>query len=291
MILKVFFPYDVSYIDLTEDSVSIKGYNATLVKHLDEKTSIIHINGKDFLLVHDGNLCAFYLFRDFKNEYNYHHLGLWKIPVNNSLFAEVSKNACSTIVSEIYNKFYSTGAKKYTPNGEWIWPTLTKEERSKMNLDIYRFLFGNKSEYGTIFFIYDDPIKRFIRAINDKYIKHHRILSYLKPPYDENIETFIDKCILLTRLNIFNYSTWDQHIVPIHKYHKDIMPFVTDIVNLKDLTPFMKEKFDIEPQRYYVSKEHVITYDNLNEKQINMLKYIYQQDYLIPTQYADKFYK
>ena len=292
------FPYSISEIELTPKGEIKSEPHITIDAQLDESTYRVKLGGRLYTFVHDNKYCALGTWQNAAMQYHYNHLGLCKIPKNNSLFAEVSKNACTTIITEIYNHFFkSEYEENITADKGLIWqykPFHIKRYRYMtlpLNIFLEQMQTPDKFKYNTIFLIYDDPLKRFVRALNDKYIQHHEILSYLTPPYDKNIEDYIDKAILLTRLDLLNSNKWDQHIVPITTYHKNILPYVTDIVFLKDLDRFMKERFNINPTQHNVSKEKIITIKNLNNKQIETLKKIYQDDYTIPEVYSDKIYK
>lgn len=280
------------YIDVYE-KIDEYTYKVFMRKTSDEPLDTSNL----FTFIHDGKFCIFAPFGQANMAYDYHHMGFWKIPEYNSLFCEVSKNGCSTVVSEICNNFYSNFLDKlYTPEDNWVWGeegVFSKPDLYKaMNYSFTDFFFNeNGKDFENIFLVYDDPIKRFVRAMNDKYTKHHEILTFLEPPYSENLSDFIDQFILFTKLNLLNPYSWDQHIVPISKYHKEVLPYITNFVDLNNLNLFLKDKFNIDAKRYYASKDKIITSEKLSQVQIDKIKEIYKEDYQIPELYKAKFYR
>lgn len=295
--LEIIHPSILKSVEIHTDYFVFKSHTGETIRlpiigQLSDYLYYFELQNRAMTLIHDGKFAA----SDIRGEnilnHNNSNMGFWELPPYNALFLEVSKNACSTVVSEIYNNFYIKKGEVKLTTQDWIWDFLQNrnELRNEMNISVEKFL-ENENRYKTIFLVYDDPLKRFVRCLNNKYTKQHRILSVLQPPYDKNISEFIDKAILLSRLNTLNISKWDQHVTPITVYHKNTLPYVTDIVRIEDLDNFMYEKFNIKPEHYYVSKEKVIRPEHLNETQIKWIKELYKNDYKIPEIYADKFWK
>ncbi len=78
-----------------------------------------------------------------------------------------------------------------------------------MNLSVDDFLSDKNNDYSIIFMVYDNPVDRFVRMLNNKYTRQNFILSSLKPSYDTDLNEFIDKSILLAKLNSMNMYKWD----------------------------------------------------------------------------------
>lgn len=211
-----------------------------------------------------------------------------------TLYFEISKNACTAIATEIYNhckrKFFSP---KITKKNKWddIW---TKPIFLDGILIQKKDYIHKKNIYSSYkkFLVYDDPIKRFLRAANDKLNGHICIASIIPDENVSNYSEFVDKMILATQMQTLNTTYFDQHLVPISLYVKEFLDEITDFVMLKDLNSFMKEKFNINQQRLHqTDKKKLITADMLSDEQILKLKEIYAEDYNLPIKYKEKFYK
>lgn len=224
-------------------------------------------------------------------------MGIWTMPKHKTIFFEVAKNACTSIVSEIYRsnwkKWWSPDVtEEFTVWNAMNWKNSYFKHRMMLSVTEYA---EKKEQYKDHmkFLVYDEPLKRFIRMLNNKYIKHHTIASSVQPPYDKNINDYVDKVILATQLDVLNSHFWDQHLAPITLNGKDFLDDITYFVHLKDLNSFMKDKFDIEMNRYNAMplSKKVVTEEILLPRQIEKIKEIYKEDYALTKKYQDKFYK
>ena len=290
MLLETIYPYDAQNISLENGNLYCDESQIDIIEKIDERTFKISINGVLYGFVHDEKYCAYDLWQ--KNYLYYTQpVRFIRMPKYNSLFCDIAKNACTTVVSEIYNNCFKYFWEQKIKTNQLIWEKHKYHKRYHKIIYSIENYFNEKKSFNTKFFIYDDPLKRFIRALNDKYIGHRWIISNLTEPYDTKCQDYISKFILLTRLNLLNKDSWDQHIVPISILLDGLIPEFTDIVEIKDLEKFMVEKFKIKPKRYHVSDKRIITQDLLTQQHINDIKNIYKEDYEIPVKYADKFYK
>lgn len=291
----VLYPHNITIADILEDKIVFPEKN--LIGYIIEKYNDylykIDVNKNLLCFIHDGkySACDFW-----GNNKLFHHnsdMGFWKIPPFNALFSEVSKNACSTVVSEIYNNYFRSETDYIIDTKDWVWDFLFKHPqiRTQMNLSVNEFLADKSKDYNIIFMVYDNPVNRFVRMLNNKYTSQNFILSSLMPPYDTDLKEFIDKSILLAKLNSMNIYKWDQHVVPISTYHKNILEHITDFVDIKNLDIFMEEKFNISPKHFYVSKDRIITKELLTSKQILEIEDLYKEDLQIPKKFGSKFYK
>lgn len=292
MELQTIYPHNARNFVLKENNLYCDDTQINILKKISEKTFKISINGILYGFVHDGKYCAYDLWQ--KN-YLVYNQEAWfiKMPKYNSLFCDISKNACTTVTSEIYNNCFRYFWERKVKTSEFIWHKNKFNQRfHKIKYETNNYFNENKS-WNTIFFIYDDPIKRFVRVLNYKYCKgnNNEILSSINEPFDTNLQIFISKFILLTRLNLLNEKTFDQHIAPISTWIKDIENEFTDVVEIENLEKFMFDKFRIKPKRYNVSMKRLITISDLTQEHINDIKNIYKEDYQIPIKFADKLYK
>ena len=293
MNLQMIYPRKNIIASLENGVLLFNGYEVKILEKIDERTYTISFCGMEYSFVHDGKFCAF----DFCKANNLiYHSSAWfiKIPQYKGLFCDISKNACTTIITEIYNNFYLDASEKEVSTDEFIWKR--RDFGDKFYSDIkysIKEYFTEKKDFSTIFFVYDDPIKRFIRVLNYKYndTNENGVISSLEKPYDENLQEYISKCILLTRLNLLNEYAWDQHIAPITTWTKEIITEFTDIVMIEDIQRFMIEKFNIDPKRYNVSDKKTITKEMLTPEHLKDIKEIYKDDFEIPIKYANKIYK
>ena len=228
----------------------------------------------------------------------YYHqpMNIWIAPKFKAIYYEVAKNACTSIASSFYNKNWKTFFSPKITKNRSVWDCLFWKNHSlKLKYlfinPIYRKDIDKYKDY-TKFLVYDDPIDRFLRALNNKYINHPTIASIVKPPYSENIHDFIDLCILTTQLTCLNHYQWDQHLVPIMQSAAMYINDVEDFVYLKDISTYMKKKFNLSVGRHNAmpKEKKPIHREMLLPYQIERIKEIYKKDYEIPTIYKNKFY-
>ena len=224
-------------------------------------------------------------------------MSIWHMPKNKALFFEVAKNACTSVLSRIYETNWQRWWSPRISAKNLIWPiTLKYKGYYKHKMLITKTEYYQRvdefAEY-TKFLIYDDPLKRFLRMANNKYISLDVIASNIQPPYGKNPNDYIDKLLLAIKLDTLNSYFWDQHIVPITLSGKDYLEDLTDICYLKDLDSFMLEKFGMTLKRYNVmpSEKKIFTVESLLPRQIERIKELYKEDYELPQKYKEKFYK
>lgn len=209
------------------------------------------------------------------------------------VYFDSPKNASTSIASEFYNYFWR---KFYQPRvtGKKNWYEIWSKSENLGSVWLKKEDYVMQKEYFAgwkKFTVYDDPIKRFLRVLNDKINGHIGIASIVQyNPKEDDISDFVDKMILAVQMQTLNSYCFDQHIVPLSLYLRDFIDEITDFVWLKDLDSFMLENLKIKPKHYHVTKNKKITYDMLTEKQISRLKELYKEDYELPERYKDKFY-
>ena len=223
-------------------------------------------------------------------------MNIWIGHKNKLIYYEVAKNACTSIASSIYTNNWKTLFSPKITEKRSVWDCLFwRNHKLKIKYlfinPVYRNNIHKYKDY-TKFLVYDDPLDRFIRMMNNKHINHHAIASMIFPPYKKNIHDFIDQCILVTQLNCLNSYEWDQHLVPITQSGAMYIDDVTDFVYLKDIASFVKEKFGWTLGRHNAmpKERKPITRETLLPYQIEKIKEIYKKDYEIPIKYKDKFY-
>ena len=224
-------------------------------------------------------------------------LEIWRADKSKALYYEIAKNACSSIVSALYKSNWKRWWSPAVTSKRSIWDVMLWHKayfrRKHIIADYPKEKLSERFSNYTRFLVYDDPLKRFLRALNNKYIEHHNIASIVRPPYDENIYDFIDKVILVTQLDCLNERNWDQHLAPVSLNAGAYLDDITDFVYLADLNQFMEEKLKLKIGRHNVmpKEKKPVSEEMLLPYQIERIKGIYAKDYEIPQKYADKFYK
>lgn len=289
-------------IDIAVDfgnNVMIRESDRMLAKINSVKGNVIKVAGRaaneEYVIVFDDKFALMGRI-DFQNMYYHQPLGIWVAPKSQVIYFEIAKNACTSITTALYE---SNWKKWWTPRiteRRSIWDVTTWNKSylyKKYNIGGRYWGEKNKYEDYRKIMIYDDPVKRFIRALNNKYINHHTIASNIRPPYDKNIHDFIDKVILATQLDCLNNSRWDQHLAPITLNAASYLDEITDFCHLSDLDEFMFEKFNIRVRRHnsMPKEKKRITEEVFLPYQLERIKQIYAQDYKIPVIYKDKFYR
>lgn len=223
-------------------------------------------------------------------------MNVWIGHKSKLIYYEVAKNACTSIVSSLYNSNWKTLFSPRISKKRNVWSCLSANGHAiKIKYlfinPVYRNNIDKYKDY-TKFLVYDDPVDRFIRMLNNKYINHHAIASMIMPPY-KDVQDFIDQCILVTQLNVLNSYEWDQHLVPITKSCAMYINDVEEFVYLKDIAVYMKEKFGLKLGRHNAmpKEKKVICRETLQPYQLEKIKEIYKSDYQIPLIYKDKFYQ
>lgn len=225
-----------------------------------------------------------------EQQYDLSGSAIYKIPKYKTLFFKVPKNACSTVVSELYNHFYKKWNSPKCTTADWIFLDIFPKINYKQDFEIIKQEYI-KEEYKDWekFIVYDDPLKRFLRILNHKYLKKLNFASIVTP--DDNIEKYIDEMILTAQADCINSKFHDTHLTSISKIWGEFFDDITYFVNLEDLDAFLYGKFKIKAKRYLVTKEQKpITQETLTTQQIELIKDIYAPDYEIPIKYKNKFY-
>ena len=291
-----------SYLDITIDIA-----NMSLIRDSDKKAArilgvrgnVLYVAGKtpnvQNVVVFDEKYAVAGAINSRNIFYN-QPLGIWRADKSKAIYFEIAKNACSSVVSGLYKHNWKTWWSPSVTRKRSIWDVTLWHKgyfRKKYLIPTVDYEHvKNQFESYTRFLVYDDPLKRFMRALNNKYISHHTIASMVRPPYDKDVSDFVDKVILVTQLDCLNTNAWDQHLAPITLNAAHYLPQITDFVHLKDLDNFMQEKFKIKLERHNAMPQDkkVVFEDMLLPYQIERIKKIYAKDYEIPVKYSDKFY-
>lgn len=280
----------------TSASVAVRLADMKKFEIIGESNNILYVNipnlkGKT-AIIHDENFGILSQI-DIQSMHYFQGPSFYPVYQKNIVYFDSPKNASTSIVSEIYNYFWKTPDQPIvTGEKEWfeIWIKLNKMKSfllKKEDYAITKSFFSNWKK----FTVYEDPIKRFLSAVNDKISGHVGIASTIPcPKLNDDISKFLDKMILAVQMQTLNSCGYDQHIVPLSLYLKDFMDDITDFVWLKDVDDFMLENMNIKPKHYHVLKEKKITSEMLTEKQLSRLKELYKDDYQIQEKYRDKFY-
>ncbi len=255
-----------------------------------------HSLGNNLVLAFD-NKFAFLSTLDSPYLVFFQPMSIWEMPTHKALFFEVAKNACTSVLTNIYLSEWKQPWSPSVTSDFSIWDVLFWQNhyfRTKMLVTKQDYLMNcEKFSHYIKFLVYDDPVKRFLRMANNKYIEHHEIASSLKFPYDKNISDFIDKLLLIIQLDCLNTKSWDQHLAPISLIGKSYLDDITDFVYLSDLDSFFLKKFNIHLPRLNAmpSDKKYINENSLQTYQLVKIKEIYSADYLIPIKYEDKFFR
>lgn len=233
---------------------------------------------------------------DKRNLFYNQPMNVWIGHKSKLIYYEVAKNACTSIASCIYSSNWKTLFSPKITDKVSVWDCLSKNNHAlKIKHLFINPVYRNnihKYPHYTKFLVYDDPVDRFIRMLNNKHINHHSIASMIMPPYSNDIHEFIDMCILVTQLNVLNTHAWDQHLVPITQNGAMYINDVTDFVYLKDVSVFLKEKFNLTLGRHNAmpKEKKLISREVLLPYQLEKIQEIYKDDYQIPIKYKDKFF-
>lgn len=227
------------------------------------------------------------------HQFDFSGSAIYKIPQHKTLFFKIPKNACSTIVSECYNRFYKKWYEPKCTTEQWIFRDILPKINYRNNFEIikqeYEFI---KDEYKDWkkFLVFDDPLKRFLRLLNHKYMQPDvNIASIIKPQH--NIERYIDEMILIAQADNLNTRYHDTHLTSIVNIWEEFLDEIDAFVNLQDLDNFIKDQFNFYPKRFLETKnKKPISQADLTEKQLEQVKIIFEKDYEIPKIYKEKFY-
>lgn len=300
-IKKAYDPYRIKEVLLNHNKLGIYYTSGRKYAHIDSQNDAIYdltvLNtNKKIKFTHDSRFCISSIEVGFMSFKRGHYL--WWMPNLNAVFAEVSKNACSSVLANIINLSQKPGDEidENSSNAK-IWSYINKPSHRKIVRTIGRATLHNVlKKKGSLFLVYDDPVDRFLRAVNDKLLGHTGIASIIVTPKNfdaKSLSNFIDKMILLTRIDLTNKYGWDQHLAPITTgFPADVISRVTDFVYLRDLDRFMLEKFKIKQGHFHVTKKKKpFTRDMLTERQLMEIKKLYKKDYEIPKKYSERFFK
>lgn len=298
-IKKAYDPYRIKEVLLNHNKLGIYYTSGRKYAHIDSQNDDIYdltvLNtNKKIKFTHDSRFCISSIEIGFMSFKRGHYL--WWMPNLNAVFAEVSKNACSSVLTTIIKRF-SKSDNKIDENSPHVslWSYISSSRRANVVQVIGRSTF-HKGLHNTIFLVYDDPVDRFLRAVNDKLLGHNAVASILVSPKNfdkKSLSDFMDKMILVTRIDLTNKYGWDQHLAPITTgFPADVISRVTDFVYLRDLDRFMLEKFKIKQGHFHVTKKKKpFTRDMLTERQLMEIKKLYKKDYEIPKKYSERFFK
>lgn len=196
-----------------------------------------------------------------------------------TIFCLVSRNANTSI---LLSGLYAMGKTEFEnyPNEKFLWgdSRVREDLRDRRNLQFINDV--NPNIYKNFVMVVDDPLKRYIRALNRLIISPHipkdkipTVPKDYKDSYVNEMLEFSDYCE-----NDENF-TWEAHLGLQTSYldvckkkREDI-----ELVQLSDLPNWWEEKYNSKWLRNNVSTpaERIITFDNMTEEQkVKALKYV-----------------
>lgn len=189
----------------------------------------------------------------------------------NTVFCLVSRNANTSI---ILSGLYAVGNTKFEnyPNDKFLWGDAEVRQEMRRNGQLQFIDSVNPKFYNKFVMVIDDPLKRYIRALNRLLISPHIPKESIPIPPKEFIDNYIDEMLEFSDYceNDKNF-TWEQHLGLQSSYYdvctkkgKDI-----ELVQLSDLPTWWEHTYNSKWLRNNVStpSERIITFDNMTDEQ------------------------
>lgn len=190
----------------------------------------------------------------------------------------IPKNGCSSIMS-------AAGLYDYQLNFSEPW---AHGEAYQVIIKIRDY---NSSKYSgyTHFAVYNDPVERFVNLCNYTYArKHFLVAPYALPELPKG--EFISSLITMASV-IAPRRGLEPHFQTQWHYLRE-MPYLDYLVHIKDFSRFQVDQLGFENvvRANKSSSDRKITLQDFTEDQVNSVRRIYAEDYLIPQLYGNKMY-
>ena len=203
----------------------------------------------------------------------------------------ISKNCNSTILANAMNIDQNlTLTSKDMP---WYH---AQGEKTLRNTWEYSSYFENKAKYAKFkkFFVYRDPIERFVNLANYMYTGRNKDIGVPFINHSLDKKDFIDELIKLIEIYSLNddKSVGDPHLTSQARTLFRITPNdVDDMVLVKDLNYYLINELHIKnPVHSNKSPVHEISASDLTYEQRNRITEIWSDDYDLYKTYANKIY-
>ena len=188
-----------------------------------------------------------------------------------TVFCLVSRNANTSI---ILSGLYAVGNTEFEnyPNDKFLWGDAEVREVMRKNGQLQFINDVNPKFYNKFVMVIDDPLKRYIRALNRLLISPHAPKDKIPTIPKEYINNYINDMLEFSDYceNDKNF-TWEQHLGLQSSYYdvctkkgKDI-----ELVQLSDLPQWWEHTYNSKWLRNNVStpSERIITFDNMTDEQ------------------------
>ena len=186
-------------------------------------------------------------------------------------FCLVSRNANTSI---ILSGLYAVGNTEFEnyPNDKFLWADGEVRDGMRRNGQLQFINDVNLKFYDKFVMVIDDPLKRYIRALNRLLISPHVPKDKIPTLSKEYIDNYVNNMLEFSDYceNDKNF-TWEQHLGLQSSYYdvctkkgKDV-----ELVQLSDLPQWWEHTYNSKWLKNNVSnpKERVITFDNMTDEQ------------------------
>lgn len=194
----------------------------------------------------------------------------------------VSKNCCSSVINLFYNNDIKRVGDQWEP---WDGGNNKDVYNSSIYVPSHQLKEVKYNDYRT-FIILRDPIKRFLSIVNYTKGRYNAVgLPYMFPymfSLDKNL--IIEVVLAITKgLNALDDIYYhDDHYMTqaMHLSGVDLMK-IDDIVLSSDVSRYFKEVHNVDFPTVNENKEKFVTIEDLTEDQINEVKALFKDDFLL----------
>ena len=196
-----------------------------------------------------------------------------------TVFCLVSRNANTSI---ILSGLYAVGNTEFEnyPNDKFLWGDAEVREGMRRNGQLQFINDVNPKFYNKFVMVIDDPLKRYIRALNRLLISPHLPKDKIPTLPKEYVNKYLNDMLEFSDYcENDEHFTWEQHLGLQTSYY-DVCKKKTKnikLVQLSDLPKWWEDTYGSKWLRNNVStpSEKIITFDNMTEEQkIKALKYV-----------------
>lgn len=142
--------------------------------------------------------------------------------------------------------------------------------------------------------VYQDPMYKCIRHMN-------YIMSCNKPQLQtffsecpekiKDMKTFADTYLAIAEINKYNNKHYyEQHMIPQMFYHKTLPVTPDVIIDLEDLSPFIRKEMRIQPITANIETSIGISLMSITKEQKARIMEIYGDDYKIEQRFKDRWW-
>ena len=196
-----------------------------------------------------------------------------------TVFCLVNRNANTSI---ILSGLYALGNKEFEnyPNDKFLWGDTEVREGMRKNGQLQFINDVNPKFYNKFVMVVDDPLKRYIRALNRLLISPHIPKDKIPTLPKEYVNKYIDEMLEFSDYcENDEHFTWEAHLGLQSSYYDVCTKKKTDVelVKLSDLPQWWEDTYNSKWLRNNVStsSERIITFDNMTEEQkLKALKYV-----------------